>query len=166
MKAKFIALILGLMMLPTFLVVSAQTEEKPETEAASCVVVQEKIQEKIQTYQANKPEHALTYQILYLKLAAFAKKAEVLGYEVDEIYKNLDELEDFIEVFEENYEDFIDALEKADKSACGKEEIYAKDFVGAKEALGDVRKSAMDITQLYQEDIRQNILSLEDVENE
>jgi len=166
MKAKFIALILGLMMLPTFLVVSAQTEEQSEVEVKSCEIVQEKIQEKIQEYQSDKPEHTLTYQILYLKIAAFAKKADVLGYEADKLYKNLNELEKLIEVFETNYENFIDSLTKTEKNACGKEEVYAKDFVKAKKALGEVRKSAIDITSLYQEEIRQNILALEGTTNE
>jgi len=166
MKAKFIALILGLMVLPTFLIVSAQTEEEVGTEIDSCEIVQEKIQEKIQSYQTNKPEHTLNYQILYLKIAAFANKAEVLGYEADELYKDLDKLEKLIEIFETNYEDFIDALTKTGKSACGKEEIYARDFVKAKEALGDIRKSTIDITSLYQNNIRQDILALEVVKNE
>jgi len=100
MKAKFIALILGLMVLPTFLVVSAQTEKEAQTEISYSEVVQEKIEEKIQNYQATKPGHTLTYQILYLKVAAFAKKAEVLGHDADKIYKDLDELEKLIENFE------------------------------------------------------------------
>jgi len=44
--------------------------------------------------------------------------------------------------------------------------VYAKDLVKAKEALGDVKKSAIDITYLYQEEIRQNILSLEESGND
>lgn len=160
-------LILSLFVVSSFVVAHAQSDEEMEdTGFPACEEAQETITNKILTFQAAKPEHTFTYQSLYLKTAAIAQKANILGYGTEDLYADLDELDRLIEDFDRNYTDFIEALTTAGDTACDEEEVYARNFVLAKEALGEVRQSTRNIADLYQEEIRPDILALEKIDNE
>ncbi len=164
MKAKFIALVLSLFVVSSFLVAFAQSAEiTKEVNTPDCKLAQEKISDKITSYSAAKPNHILTYQILYLKSAALAEKADVLGYDTLKLNDDLDKLDALIDTFDKNYAAFIKALTTAADSACGKEDVYAKNFVLAKNALGKVRESARNISEFYANTMREDILSLEKI---
>jgi hypothetical protein len=166
MKPKLTALILGLFLSSAFFVVFAQTEDIIEEEETSCKLVEEKIEEKIQNYDDNKKEHSLTLELLSLEISSMSNKAAILGYDVSELDKDVAELENLLEDFDTNYSLFIRALTRVKDSACGREDVYARNFITAKDALGDVKKSVRDIIYLYDEEIRDHILNLEKVEDE
>jgi hypothetical protein len=121
---------------------------------------------KIRGFEASKPGHALTYQMLYLGSAAVAQKADVLGYNTEDVYEDLDQLELLIDQFDSSYDNFIESFIITKDSACDSEEAYVKNLITTKNALGEVRDSIREIADFYEDDLRQDILALEKIENE
>ena len=170
MKAKLSALIATFVITSSLFVVFAQTDDTSNEiliESSSCEEITKKIDDKIMQYKTDEPTHTATYQMLYLKVEATSKKAEVLGYDVTKLKQNLVDLDKLIKEFETNFDDFITKFEIIKKYACdeNKSATYAQSFLGTKEALDKVKDTASDIFELYQDEIRQNILGLEMAEN-
>ena len=161
MKAKSIALTLSLLLLSGLLLVTYAQTETAGSPQDDCQASGKIISAKIKDFQAIHPEHSLKFQILYLKVAAYARKADVLGYNTTKLYQNLDELEKQLDKFEANHKILLESLGKTAKITCGKEDVYARSYVTAMAALSEVKKSAESINSLYEDKIRPNILSLE-----
>jgi len=178
MKAKLTAFTIAFLVVSSLFIAFAQTVdttkiiplEKPEevlVEVITCKEITQKIDSKILQYKTDEPSHSVTFQMLYLKVNATTKKAAVLGYDVSKLELNLIELEGLISDFDKNFKDFIDKYEVIKKYACDvkDDENYAKSYIDTKRALGTVKNTAYDIYELYQDEIRENILGLEMVEN-
>ncbi|MFC1755846.1 hypothetical protein ACFLZK_00425 [Patescibacteria group bacterium] len=182
MKAKLSALTIAFFMVSTIFVSFAQTVdtvdivESAETadtttvtaeEPLTCEEITKNIDDKILKYKIDEPAHTVTYQMLYLKVDAATKKAKLLGYDTKKLELNLIELDLLIKDFEDNFNNFITKYELIKRYACDikNDALHAQSFINTKRALGDVKNTSYDIYELYQNEIRQNILGLEMLEN-
>lgn len=166
MKAKLTALVLGLLILFPFTIAVAQTDDTTDTqplENITCEQVLTKIDQKITSYKTKQPVHLATYEMLYLKVNTAVKQAKVLGYDTEEIEADLVELDILTAQFDNRFEDFITALESTKRYACNEnaEAQYAQTFLNAMEGLEAVKDVADEIFDLYEDEIRENLLGLQ-----
>ncbi len=178
MKAKIPALILTFFAISSLFVVFGQTVDTTNvvstvgttdtssevaTETFSCEEITAEIDSRITQYKTDEPAHTAAYQMLYLKVDATAKKAKVLGYDTTKLEKNLVELDKLIKEFGTNFNSFVVKFEATKKYACNvsNDALYAKSFIETVGALGKVRATTSEIYNLYQDEIRENILGLE-----
>jgi len=179
MKTKLSALTIAFFMVSTIFVSFAQTVdtvnivETSDTtkittkESLTCEEITKNIDDKILKYKIDEPSHTVTYQMLYLKVDAAKKRAKLLGYDTKKLELNLIELDLLIKDFEDNFNTFITKYELIKRYACDvkNDALYAQSFINTKRALGDVKNTSYDIYELYQNEIRQNILGLEMLED-
>jgi len=178
MKAKIPALALTLLAFSSLFVVFGQTADTTDavntvdavdtttevsTEALSCEDITGEIDSRITQYKTDEPSHTVAYQMLYLKVEATAKKAKILGYDTIKLEKNLVELDKLIKEFGTNFNNFVTKFEATKKYACNvsNDALYAKSFIETAGALGKVRATTSEINNLYQDEIRENVLGLE-----
>lgn len=175
MKAKIPALALTFLAISSLFVVFGQTADTTDavdaadttteviTEAPPCEVITGEIDNRITQYKTDEPSHTVAYQMLYLKVEATVKKAKILGYDTAKLEKNLVELDKLIKEFGTNFNNFVTKFETTKKYVCNVKDdaLYAKSFIETAGALGKVRATTSEINNLYQDEIRENILGLE-----
>ncbi|MFC1722443.1 hypothetical protein ACFL0C_02215 [Patescibacteria group bacterium] len=133
-----------------------------DVEETSCEETIEIINSKSSEFRAKELGHIETYQILWLKLATIASTADTLDYDTDVLYEDLDDLDDLINEFSDTYEIFHSNLLSTGNYAClTNQGAYAKAFAKTQTSLSDVKDSARAITSFYNDQIREDILSLE-----
>ncbi len=163
MRPRIAALILVLLLASFGLVAFAQENTEDVDDALDCDALEELVDKKVAGYLARETEHTLTYQILWLKVAALARKADVYGLDTADLYDDLDELDELTDEFTKNFATFTKSLNNTKKYICSTNETkYANSLKQTKEDLGDLRKTTKDIAQLYNEDIRKDILDLKE----
>lgn len=170
MKTKVTALTLLLLtvFLGSALVVFAQEDttqpkitpqDKPVTSCSDTLLSFDKKAEK---FLLSEPTYTYKYQVLWLKTAEIARKADVMGYDTTAIYDNLDELDKLTKEYSNNFDDFITKLATARKYLCpSNEKLYVSSIQKAENSLSKVRESTQNISDLYQNEIRPNLLSLD-----
>jgi len=169
MKAKISALILGIILLLPLTLAFAQTDGTGDSlplESPPCDEILKNIDLKVKNYEILQPLHLETYQMLYVKTDTAAKQAKVLGYDTDEIEADLVELDILIGKFQTNFDTFIKNLKDTKKYACSEaaDAMYAQSYIKTQKSLGEVKKITEEISQLYEDEIRQNLLGLSMIE--
>jgi hypothetical protein len=172
MKAKItaIAIIFFFLSLSSVWLVFAQENtpiEKDGTadteDAVACDVLEDEFDQKIEKFLLSEPTHTYKYQVLWLKTSAIARKAEIMGYDTQDLEESLDELDELTSQFSNYFDRFMQQMVTTRRYLClENEQLYANALKTAKDRLEDVRKTARDINYLYTEEIRENILALQE----
>jgi hypothetical protein len=177
MKAKNTALILTFLMafLGSLFIVFAQEDTSPsnklnQDEDVSCQDMQIAFDKKVDKFLMAEPTYTYKYQVLWLKTAEIARKADVMDYDTKAVYSNLDDLDKLTAEYTANFDDFIKKMATARTYLCStNEKLYVNAIQNAKDSLAKVRESTQQISDLYQDEMRGNLLSLQqtkDTQNE
>jgi hypothetical protein len=175
MKAKLTALLLGILFLFPLTFALAQTDDTTDSiplESPPCQEILDKIDTKIMNYELNQAIHMETYQMLYVKVNAAVKRAEVMGYDTEEIEADLVELDILTTRFQDSFETFITNIEQTRDYTCTESNDirYAQSFISTQKSLGEVKSVVEEISLLYEDEIREHLLGLsmvnEEIENE
>lgn len=164
MKSKIVAGTLALLTLIPAGVVIAQEQEVEQTQNA-CETVEEAIDSTLTYFKSQYLDHNNTYQSLLLNLSTLNSKAEVLGYDTEELTDNLIELETLIESFTENFDTFEQQMTRTRNLACSQNEtLYIRQLDQAKDSLLEVRTSAEDISAFFEDTVKETVINLELIE--
>jgi len=140
------------------------SEEPAPAETKECAYAGQEIEKRIEMYSIFKVDHVTHFQILWLKATRFVSKAKLLGYDVAVLESNLNDLEILIDTYATNMDALISNLNKAKPLAdyaCTNEADYITSQVNVKKTLGNVRKNVEDISDIYTNELRVNILAME-----
>ena len=162
---KLLSLLVAIFFASSFLTVRAQNTVVQSEQEMNCEEILTKIDDKVKFFRSKEPKHIETYQILWLKVATIAGRADTLGYDTDILYENLEELDELIEDFTDKFELFVTNLSETKNYAClQNQNSYVASIAKTKRSLNDVRQSTTKINDFYEKEIRENILNMERIE--
>ena len=163
---KLVIYLISLFLFGSYSLAQIQAIPEQETpEEFECEAVISSVDEKITQFEAKVPKHLETYQILWLKVATLAGRGDVLGYDTDKIYDDLDELDALIDKFGQNFDLFITNLTQTKNYAClANQNSFTVAYAKAAKSLSDVKDSANEISTFYTEVLREDILEMERIE--
>ena len=167
-KTTAIAIIFSLTLLSTTWLVFAQENMEISEDGTAdtekiipCEKLEANFDEKVEKFLLSEPTHTYKYQVLWLKTSAIVRKADIMGYDVEDLEENLDELDSLTTQFSNNFDRFIRQMINTRRYICSANEtLYANSMKLTKDRLEDVQESARDINYLYQDEIRENLMEL------
>lgn len=125
---------------------------------ARCAIIESKIQVKATNFDNNKIKHLDAYAKVNAKLAEIISKLEIKGVDVSSLKKDLVVLDEKIKKFSDDYAIYIAKLKASQEFVCGETESdFRTSLKGAKTALAQVHKDAVDIRTYYAQNITGNI---------
>ncbi|GIW69435.1 MAG: hypothetical protein KatS3mg101_0182 [Patescibacteria group bacterium] len=131
---------------------------KVDPKILACTVISSSINDKLETFSNSETKHLETYTKILDRLSQMIDKWESWGYDVSEIEADLDYIEELVNEYKEDYNDFVSKLTAA-KNACGNTDYNTK-LTAAKNALKELRGDVVNIRTFYQTELRPDILAL------
>ncbi len=141
-----------------FVPLEIQDTIKIDPKILTCAMISNSITDKLEAFSSSKSEHMETYTKLTDRLSQMINKWEGWGYDVSEIEADLEYIEELIDEYEQDYDDFVSKLTAA-KNTCGNAD-YSTKLTAAKNALKELRGDVINIRTFYQTELRPHILAL------
>lgn len=159
----FLAVILLSRNSHALLPVEIETKINPViVETMTCSVLKATFNERISALNEYKSNNLETYTKLVDRVEQMIEKWEGWGYNVGKVEDDLDELNELIEEFEQDYDDLITKTTAA-RDACGSSG-YSSKLNTAKEALKEVRGDVVSIRVHYQTVLRKHVVEIKSQE--
>jgi hypothetical protein len=127
----------------------------------ACQILKDKVIARITKFDTNKDKHVENYTIIKERISEKIAYWKGLGYDVDQISKDLKTLDDKIKKFATDYATFIDKLKNTENYTCGSSAgQFETALAEARAALKIVRQDVADIRSFYWGTIRPDIMKL------
>ena len=172
MSKTLLAIVLGIMMIPSIThaqtnledlkskkeEVKAKIEEKVEQR---CTILETNIDTRIARHENNKDRHLQAYQNTKEQVKNLVDRAKEAGYDTSQLETDLQTMDQKIRDFSAAWNTYFELLQKTKEYACGESEgEFRTALKTARDQLRVVRQHAAEIRNFYQTVIRPDIQDL------